>query len=138
MSFLSFFKILSQSINLISNVCLASLIILSNVIPEKKDCTAHKKNNTENTNVGIFTTPLCKKSINTGMKKHIPIIPKINASNVRVRKTATISGTILATLTKDTQATRIEKKVVYKDGYYWDKIKLSNGTIGYIATKYLS
>ena len=63
---------------------------------------------------------------------------KINASNVRVRKTATTSGTILATLAKDTQVTRIEKKVAYKDGYYWDKIKLSNGTIGYVATNYLS
>lgn len=63
---------------------------------------------------------------------------KINASNVRVRKTATTSSAIIATLAKNTGITRLEKKVAYKDGYYWDKIKLSNGTIGYVATNYLS
>ena len=63
---------------------------------------------------------------------------KVNASNVRVRKTATTSGAILATLSKGTVVTRLEKKVAYKNGYYWDKVRLSNGTIGYIATNYLS
>ena len=63
---------------------------------------------------------------------------KISASNVRVRKSATTSSSIVATLTKNTIVTRLEKKAAYKDGYYWDKIKLSNGTIGYIATNYLS
>ena len=63
---------------------------------------------------------------------------KINASNVRVRKSATTSSTVLATLAKNTVVTRLEKKVAYKNGYYWDKIKLSNGTVGYIATNYLS
>jgi len=63
---------------------------------------------------------------------------KVNASNVRVRKTTTTSSGIVATLAKNTVVTRLEKKVAYKNGYYWDKIKLSNGTIGYIATNYLS
>ena len=63
---------------------------------------------------------------------------KVNASNVRVRKAATTSSSVIATLAKGTQVTRLEKKVAYKDGYYWDKIKLSNGTVGYIATNYLS
>ena len=63
---------------------------------------------------------------------------KVNASNVRVRKSPTTSSAILATLAKNTEVTRLEKKVAYKNGYYWDKIKLSNGTIGYIATNYLS
>ena len=77
------FNSLSQSINLISNVCLESLIILSNIIPAKKACTAHKKNNTDKTNVGIFTTPLCKKSINIGTKNTIPITVNTNANNVK-------------------------------------------------------
>jgi len=63
---------------------------------------------------------------------------KVNASNVRVRKTASTSGNILATLSKGTKVTRLEKKVAYKNGYYWDKVQLSNGTVGYIATNYLS
>jgi len=63
---------------------------------------------------------------------------RVNASNVRVRKEATTSSTILATLAKNTVVTRLEKKVAYKNGYYWDKIQLANGSIGYIATNYLS
>jgi len=63
---------------------------------------------------------------------------KVNASNVRVRKSATTSSKVIATLAKNTKITRIEKKVAYKNGYYWDKVKLSDGTIGYVATNYLS
>ena len=63
---------------------------------------------------------------------------KVNASNVRVRKNATTSSNIVATLAKNTVVTRLEKKVAYKNGYYWDKIQLANGTIGYIASNYLS
>ena len=47
---------------------------------------------------------------------------KINANSVRVRKSPAISSSIVATLTKDTEATRLEKEVSYRDGYYWDKI----------------
>ena len=63
---------------------------------------------------------------------------KVNASNVRVRKSATTSSSIVATLAKNTQVARLEKKVAYKNGYYWDKIQLANGSTGYIATNYLS
>ena len=63
---------------------------------------------------------------------------KVNGSNVRVRKSATTSSPIVATLAKNTVVTRLEKKVAYKNGYYWDKIQLANGNIGYIATNYLS
>ena len=52
-------------------------------------------------------------------------------SNVRGMNTFT--GTY-----KGTKVTILQKKVAYKNGYYWDKVKLSNGTVGYIATKYLS
>jgi len=84
-----------------------------------------KQNNT-NTNSGT--------SNNTNTTEKM----KVNASNVRVRKSATTSSSILATLVKNTEVTRLEKKVAYKNGYYWDKIKLSNGTVGYIVTNYLS
>ena len=62
----------------------------------------------------------------------------VNGSNVRVRKSAITSSSIVATLAKNTVVTRLEKKVAYKNGYYWDKIQLANGSIGYIATNYLS
>jgi len=63
---------------------------------------------------------------------------RVNGSNVRVRKSATTSSSIVATLAKNTVVTRLEKKVAYKNGYYWDKIQLANGSIGYISTNYLS
>ena len=62
---------------------------------------------------------------------------QVNANNVRVRKTATTSSAILATLAKGTTVTRLQSKVAYANGYYWDKVQLTNGTIGYIATNYL-
>ena len=62
-----------------------------------------------------------------------------NACNFTIqRKTATTSSKVIATLAKNIKITRIEKKVAYKNGYYWDKVKLANGSIGYIATNYLS
>ena len=63
---------------------------------------------------------------------------KVNKNNVNVRKSATTSSKILSTLKKNTKVTRLQSKVAYKNGYYWDKVKLSNGKTGYIATKYLS
>ena len=63
---------------------------------------------------------------------------KVNANNVRVRKKATTSSGVLATVKKNTVLTRLAKKVAYKNGYYWDKIQLPNGAIGYVATNYLS
>ena len=63
---------------------------------------------------------------------------KVNVSRVNVRKSATTSSKKLTTLSKGTKVTILSKKVAYKNGYYWDKVKLSNGTIGYIATKYLT
>ena len=63
---------------------------------------------------------------------------RINASNVRVRSNSSTSSSIVKTLSKGTVVTRLQKKVAYKNGYYWDKIKLSNGEVGYVATNYLS
>ena len=83
-----------------------------------------------------YLSTIANNNTNTSTTKTETV--KINANNVRLRKTATTSGKILATLAKNTQVTRLEAKVAYKNGYYWDKVKLSNGTIGYIATNYLS
>lgn len=63
---------------------------------------------------------------------------KVNANNVIVRKSPGTSSGRITKLSKGTIVTRIEKSVTYKNGYYWDKVKLSNGKIGYMASKYLS
>ena len=85
-----------------------------------------------------YLSVITQSNTNTGTNVVKTETVKVNASNVRVRKNATTSSAILATLSKNTQVTRLEKKVAYKNGYYWDKIKLQNGTIGYIATNYLT
>ena len=62
----------------------------------------------------------------------------MNASNVILRSSPGTSSKKITTLAKYTQFVRLEKSVKYVNGYYWDKVKLSNGTIGYIASKYVS
>lgn len=63
---------------------------------------------------------------------------KINATNVSLRSKPTTSSTRLSVLAKNTELTRLQKNVANANGYAWDKVKLSNGTIGYVANKYLS
>ena len=60
--------------------------MLSKINPEKNDCTANIKNKTLTTRVGIFTTPLCKKSTNTGTKKHSPTTPSRKANSEKNAK----------------------------------------------------
>ena len=59
-------------------------------------------------------------------------------SNVNVRKTPTTSSSIITKLSQNDIVTRIEKYSAEANGYYWDKVRLENGTIGYIATNYLT
>lgn len=57
---------------------------------------------------------------------------------LRVRNKASTSGSVLATLYKDTKVQMITKNYTTANGYVWDKIKLSNGVTGYTADKYLT
>ncbi len=59
-------------------------------------------------------------------------------STVNVRKSPTTSSSIVGKLSKYDTATRIEKYSDCANGYYWDKIKLSNGKTGYVATNYIT
>lgn len=83
-----------------------------------------------------YLTPVTSKTTTTSKNEGETV--KVKVSKVNVRKSATTSSKRIATLSKGTKVTRLAKKVKYKNGYYWDKVKLSNGTIGYIASKYLS
>ena len=63
----------------------------------------------------------------------------ITGSGVYLRNgPGTIGTSIVTTLNKGQLVTRIEKGKYDVDGYIWDRIRLSNGTQGYIAQKYLS
>ena len=57
---------------------------------------------------------------------------------LRVRNKASTSGSILATLYKNTKVQMITKNYTTANGIDWDKIKLTNGVTGYTADKYLS
>ena len=55
-----------------------------------------------------------------------------------VRETPSTSGKKLGTLYKNTLVVMLERECKEADGYKWDKVKLSNGLTGYIASKFLT
>lgn len=58
-------------------------------------------------------------------------------SSVNVRSGPGTSYSIVTSLKNGTCVTRIKKAVATANGYTWDKISLSDGRIGYMATNYL-
>lgn len=59
-------------------------------------------------------------------------------TDVRVRSTPSTSGKVVATMkTLDEIVAVQERKCANANGYDWDKVKLSSGVVGYIASKYL-
>ena len=59
-------------------------------------------------------------------------------STVNVRKSPSTSSTSITKLSQYDIVTRTERYCANANGYYWDKIKLENGTTGYVATTYLT
>ena len=55
-----------------------------------------------------------------------------------VRETPSTSGKKLGTLYKNTLVVMLERECKEVDGYKWDRVQLSNGITGYIASKYLT
>ena len=74
-----------------------------------------------------------KISTITGLNEKVQVTTKVN-----VRKSPNTSAGIITKLLDGDIVTRIEKSSAYSNGYYWDKIKLSNGMTGYIATNYIT
>jgi len=63
---------------------------------------------------------------------------KVNSSiDLNVRSGPGTSYSIVTTVPPDTVVIRIKKSVASANGLIWDKIRLSNGTEGYVATNYL-
>lgn len=57
---------------------------------------------------------------------------------LNVREKPTTNSTKLRTLYKDTVVVVLERECAEANGYKWDKVKLADGLIGYIASKYLT
>ena len=55
-----------------------------------------------------------------------------------IRETPSTSGKKLGTLYKNTLVVMLDRECKEANGYKWDKVKLSNGVTGYIASKYLT
>ena len=55
-----------------------------------------------------------------------------------IRETPSTTGTKLGTLYKNTLVVMLERECEEADGHKWDKVKLSNGVTGYVASKYLT
>lgn len=58
---------------------------------------------------------------------------KITGNNVNIRSEKNANSDILATLNTGDVLLRIEVANVSENGYYWDKVVLSNGKKGYVA-----
>lgn len=64
---------------------------------------------------------------------------KVTNTEVNLRNgPGTFETKIKQTLKKDVKVTVIDKITYMIDGYYWHRIKLADGTQGYIASQYLS
>lgn len=61
----------------------------------------------------------------------------ITGDEVRIRDAGSLSGNIIRTVNRNESVLVIEEAVSTTDGLYWDKVVLSDGTIGYVANKYL-
>lgn len=61
----------------------------------------------------------------------------IASGSLNVRGGPGTGYSIIASLAEGTIVTRIKRGVAIANGYTWDKIRLDNGTDGYVATNYL-
>ena len=55
-----------------------------------------------------------------------------------IREKPTTSGKKIGTLYKNTLVIMLDRECKTANGYKWDKVKLSNGVTGYVASKYLT
>lgn len=60
------------------------------------------------------------------------------ASAVNVRQLPTTASAIITSLSENTVITRTKRSVTTANGLVWDQIVLNDGTIGYMATNYLT
>ena len=63
---------------------------------------------------------------------------EVVSSSLNVRSGPGTSYSKVATISSGTIVTRIKRAVANANGYVWDKIRLSDGTEGYVATNYLA
>ena len=73
-----------------------------------------------------------------GNEKLVTQDVKITGDAVAVRKGKGTNYDKITSLSKNTKLLRIELDNSTTGGYYWDKVVLANGTVGYVARTYLA
>lgn len=63
---------------------------------------------------------------------------EIKGTNVQIRNSPSLIGTVVTKLNTGDRILRIECAAGQNDGYYWDKIVLSNGAKAYVARNFIS
>lgn len=75
----------------------------------------------------------------TNLTKNDGSLYYMTGTAVKVRNTPSTSGKVLATMnTLDEIVAVLERKCANANGHNWDKVKISSGVVGYIASEYLS
>ena len=76
-------------------------------------------------------------SLPSSIDKNDPTSYYITGTGVRLRSSATVNSSPIATLELNEIVTVENINAGSADGYTWAKIKRSNGTTGYVASNYL-
>ena len=63
---------------------------------------------------------------------------QINGTGIRVRSGASTSAGIITTVNTGEVMLRIEYASTTNEGYYWDKVVLADGRVGYVVRNYLN
>lgn len=107
---------------------LYSTYVNANIIDEKLNFVIPVYNNMPKTN-----------KLPTNLTTNDGALYYMTGTAVRVRNIPSTSGTALATMnTLDEVVAVLERKCANANGYDWDKVKISSGVVGYIASRYLS
>lgn len=97
------------------------------ILPPSVQAQANEINNNTNGNIESVAAASSYSYINPAL---------ITADNVNMRRTASLSGTVLYQLNKSTSIHVDEAKAVYADGIWWFPCKYKN-TYGFVAAKYV-
>lgn len=89
--------------------------------------------------IPVYKNMPSAKCSEPGMESIVTEDVAINTDNVNIRDNRSATGNVIATLKKDTKLVRIEISTEKdSNGNTWDKVVLSDGSKGYVETKYLT
>ena len=89
--------------------------------------------------IPVYNNMPTENSMPSGLTTEDGDLYYVNCTDgLAIRETPTTSGKKLGTLYKNTLVVMLERECADANGYKWDKVRLSNGVTGYIASKYLT